>query len=45
VTPGADSHLDLLPRGLRSGVVRLSVHYYNTVDELDRATDVVASLT
>jgi cysteine desulfurase / selenocysteine lyase len=45
VTPGEDSHLDLLPRGLRSGVVRLSVHYYNTVDELDRATDVVASLT
>ena len=37
VTPGEDSHLDLLPRGLTAGVVRASVHYYNTVDELDRA--------
>ena len=45
VSPGEESHLDLLPRGLTTGVVRASVHYYNTVDELDRAVGLVAALT
>ena len=44
VSPGEDSHLDLLPRGLTTGVVRASVHYFNTVEELDRAADLVAAL-
>ena len=44
VSPGEDSHLDLLPRGLTTGVVQASVHYFNTVEELDRAADLVAAL-
>jgi selenocysteine lyase/cysteine desulfurase len=44
VSPGEDSHLDLAPRGLAGGVVRASVHYYNTEAELDRAIALVAEL-
>ena len=35
--------LDLGPRGVQSAV-RLSPHYYNTTDELDRVVDVLAEL-
>ncbi|MBV9952532.1 MAG: aminotransferase class V-fold PLP-dependent enzyme [Acidimicrobiia bacterium] len=45
VSPGAESHLDLIPRGLASGVVRASVHYYNTEAELDRAIEVISTGT
>jgi selenocysteine lyase/cysteine desulfurase len=45
VSPGEQSHLDLLPRGLAGGVVRASVHYFTTDDELDRTTDLLTALT
>jgi selenocysteine lyase/cysteine desulfurase len=43
LTPASYSRLDLEARGL-AAVVRASVHYYNTVDELERLTACVATL-
>jgi selenocysteine lyase/cysteine desulfurase len=44
VSPTATSLLDMTARGLTDGVVRASPHYFNTEDEVDRFTGVVADL-
>jgi selenocysteine lyase/cysteine desulfurase len=43
VSPREYARFDMEARGL-SDVVRASVHYYNTEDELDRFGEVIASL-
>jgi selenocysteine lyase/cysteine desulfurase len=43
VTPRSSTLLDFARRGL-GDIVRASVHYYNTDDELDRLADVVAAV-
>ena len=43
VSPARGTLLDMRARGLRD-VVRASVHYYNTEDEIDRLVSVVAGL-
>jgi len=43
VVHAGSAHLDFDPRGL-TAVVRASVHYYNTEDELDRCVEAVAAL-
>jgi selenocysteine lyase/cysteine desulfurase len=42
--PGFVTPFDLEARGLRSGVVRASVHYYNTDQEVERFCNTLAAL-
>ena len=44
MTDASAARLDLQPRGIDE-LVRASVHYYNTDEELDRLVECVAALT
>jgi selenocysteine lyase/cysteine desulfurase len=44
VSPREYTLLDMESRGLREGVVRASVHYYNSEEEIDRFCQVLAAL-
>jgi selenocysteine lyase/cysteine desulfurase len=43
-SPGFVTPFDLEARGLTSGVVRASVHYYNSEDEIERFCETLATL-
>lgn len=44
VATGADSPLELVPRGLGGGLVRASVHYFTTEEEIGRTAALVAGI-
>ena len=43
VSRAASTLLDMTRRGL-AGVVRASIHYYNTTDEIERFCEAIAAL-
>ena len=45
VSPAEYTRLDMDERGLQDGLVRASVHYYNTIDEIDFFCRVLENLT
>ena len=44
VVEGANSPLELIPRGLAGGLVRASVHYFTNDAELERTAALVGSM-